>query len=238
MKLKTLFLTLGLTLTAHQVLADAKALQQKLKQQLPPGSTVQVKDTPLPGLYEITLDGQVFYISRDGRYALQGNLIDLKTKQNLTEPAKRAARIALLKALPLDKTITYPAKGKQKREIWVFDDLDCPYCRKLHAIYPKLQQAGVTIHVLFFPRNGLGSGSYYGAIKVWCAKDRRKAFDTAMETGKVPNVKVCRHPINDHLALAQKIGVTGTPFMVLDDGEVIPGYVPPKMLIEHLVGNR
>ncbi len=238
MKLKTLFLAFGLTLATHQALADAKTMQQKLQKQLPPGQSVQVKDTPVPGLYEITLDGQVFYISGDGRYAFQGNLIDLKTKQNLTEPAKQKARIALLKTLPLDKAITYPAKGKQKREVWVFDDLDCPYCRKLHAVFPKLQAAGVTIHVLFFPRNGLGSESYFGAIKVWCAKDRRKAFDEAMETGRVPDTKVCRHPINEHLALAQKIGVTGTPFMVLDNGEVIPGFVPPKMLIQHLVGGQ
>lgn len=238
MKLKHLFLALGLSAMASQALADARTMQQKLQKQLPPGQSVQVKETPVPGLYEITLDGQVFYISGDGRYAFQGNLIDLQTKQNLTEPAKQKARVDLLKALPLDKTITYSARGKQKREVWVFDDLDCPYCRKLHAIFPKLQEAGVTIHVLFFPRNGLGSESYYGAIRVWCAEDRRKAFDEAMETGKVPDTRVCRHPINEHLALAQKIGVTGTPYMVLDDGEVIPGYVPPKMLIEHLVGKR
>jgi len=240
MKIRTVALALGVSLLSLQVQADGHAMQiqKKLQKQLPPNSNVQVKDTPVPGLYEVTLDGQVFYLTGDGRYAFQGNLIDLKTRRNLTEPAKQKARVALLKTLPLDKTITYPAKGEQKREIWVFDDLDCPYCRKLHAIYPKLQAAGVTIHVLFYPRNGLGSDSYYGAIRVWCAQDRRKAFDEAMETGRVPNTKVCRHPVNEHLALAQKIGVTGTPFMVLDNGEVIPGYVPPKMLIEHLVGKR
>ena len=219
---------------SNQVMADAAALEKRLKSAAGPAADIHVKDTPIKGLYEITADGQVFYISEDGRYALRGDMLDLKTRENLTEPAKQRARVKLLKQLKPDQMITYPAKGNPVREVWVFDDLDCPYCRKLHKLFPRLQEKGVTIHVLFYPRGGLGSMSYFNAIKVWCSPDRRKAFDEAMESGKVAEVKVCRHPINEHLALAQKIGVTGTTFMVLDTGEVIPGYVPPQQLIPYL----
>ena len=230
----------ALTVLATGALADAAAdLQKKLAERLGPTAQVEVEKTPIKGLLQVIADGQVFYMTADGRYLFKGQLLDLKTRQDLSEPALRKARIRLLRSLPADLTITYPAKGKQKREIWVFDDLDCPYCRKLHKVFPRLQAAGVTIHVLFFPRNGLGSPSYYGAIRVWCSKDRRKAFDEAMDTGQAPtDGQVCRHPINRHLALAQKLNVTGTPYMFLDDGEVIPGFVPPKKLIEFLTAGR
>ncbi len=223
-----------LLIAAPTVLADAQDLERKLKAAAGPTADIHVKDTPIKGLYEITADGQVFYVSGDGRYALRGDLLDLKTRENLSEPARQKARVSLIRQLAPDQTITYPAKGEPVREVWVFDDLDCPYCRKLHRLFPRLQEKGVTIHVLFYPRGGLGSMSYFSTIKVWCAPDRRKAFDMAMTSGKVEEVKICRHPINEHLALAQKLGVTGTPFMVLDTGEVIPGYVPPEQLIPYL----
>jgi thiol:disulfide interchange protein DsbC len=231
---KQVGVAVGLLMLAQGVWADANALEQRLKQNLPPATQISVKDTPINGLYEVSTDGQVFYLSEDGRYAIQGQILDLQTRQNLTEPAKQAARVQLLKKLQPDEVITYPAQGQKKREVWVFDDIDCPYCSKLHKIFPKLQTAGITIHVLFFPRGGLGSKSYFDAVKVWCSKDRRQAFDIAMETGQVPDAGVCRHPVSEHLALAQKIGVTGTPYMVLDNGEIIPGYIPPSKLIPYL----
>ncbi|HIQ40193.1 MAG TPA: DsbC family protein [Sulfurivirga caldicuralii] len=229
----------GLLLAATtQVWADAATLEKRLQANAGPAADIQVKDTPIKGLYEITADGQVFYISGDGRYAVRGELLDLQTRTNLTEPARQQARISLLKQLKPEQMITYPAKGKPVREIWVFDDLDCPYCRKLHKLFPKLQENGVTIHVLFYPRSGLGSTSYFNAIKVWCSGDQRQALDQAMVSGQVAEGKICRHPINEHLALAQKIGVTGTPYMVLDTGEVIPGYVPPGELIPYLTKTK
>lgn len=233
--MKKLFYALAITgVLAGTAWADAAKLQAELQKNAGPNRPISVKDTPIKGLYEVQADGQVFYLDESGRYAIQGDLLDLKTRNNLTETARNEARKVLLQAFPKEKTITYPAKGKQVREIWVFDDLECPYCKKLHKLFPKMQEKGITINVLFYPRSGLGSQSYYGAIKVWCSADRHKAFDEAMETGKVPEAKICRHPINEHLALAQKIGVTGTPYMVLDTGEAIPGYVPPDKLIPYL----
>lgn len=216
----------------------AQVLLKQLRQQIPAGTHVEVVPSPLPGLYQITLDGQVIYMSADGRYVINGTLRDLKSNRNLTEEAQRKARLALLKPYPKEKMITYPAKGEEKRSLWVFDDIHCPYCRKLHRIMPKLQAAGITVHVLFFPRAGLNSRSYLDAVRVWCSDKRREALDAAMEGKAVQAKGSCRNPVAEHLSLAEKIGVSGTPYMVLDNGEAIPGYVPPEKLIPYLVGRN
>ena len=230
-------LLLALSAWGGEVDGTAQALLKQLRQQMPAGTHVEVAPSPLPGLYQITLDGQVIYMSADGRYVINGTLRDLKSNRNLTEEAQRKARLALLKPYPKDRMITYPAKGTQKREMWVFDDIHCPYCRKLHRILPKLQAAGITVHVLFFPRAGLNSRSYLDAVHVWCSDKRRETLDAAMQGKPVPATKgSCRNPVAEHLSLAGKIGVSGTPYMVLDNGEAVPGYVPPEKLIPYLVG--
>ncbi len=235
---KLIYVAGMLSAVSGSLWADAGKLQAELQKNAGPNREVVVKDTPIKGLYEVQADGQVFYMDESGRYAIQGNMLDLKTRSNLTESARNEARLAVLADFPKEKMITYPAKRKQVRELWIFDDLSCPYCRKLHKSFPELQENGVTIHVLFFPRSGLGSQSYYDAVKVWCSVDRRQALDEAMASGRVPEEKVCRHPVNEHLALAQKLGVSGTPYMVLDTGEAIPGYVPPKQLLPYLLNKE
>jgi len=111
----------------------------------------------------------------------------------------------------------------------VFTDIDCGYCRKLHADMDKYNAQGIRVRYLFYPRAGLRSESYRKAVSVWCADDRKAAM-TAAKTGRPLPARSCVNPVADQYNLGRQLGVRGTPALVLEDGEIIPGYVPPDKL--------
>jgi thiol:disulfide interchange protein DsbC len=116
---------------------------------------------------------------------------------------------------------------KTKHTITVFTDIDCPYCQKLHAEIEDYNKAGIEVRYLMFPRAGVDSPSYKKAISVWCANDSNKALTDAKQ-GKKVEAKTCENPIQSQMTVAQMVGVTGTPAIVLEDGEMLPGYRPVK----------
>ncbi|BCX80940.1 thiol:disulfide interchange protein DsbC [Methylomarinovum caldicuralii] len=208
------------------------ALRQALSRQLPGATIDAIRETPVPGLYEVVIGPHIYYASEDGRYLLRGHLIDLKTRTDLTEAKQAKARLKALEALGEDKMIIF-APEHPKHTISVFTDIDCGYCRRLHSQIDQYLARGIRVRYLFFPRAGKGSHSYDKAIAVWCAKDRRKALTEAKQ-GKEIELKTCDHPVDQHMALAQQFGVTGTPMIVTETGEILPGYVPPDTLARHL----
>lgn len=189
-----------------------------------------VTATPIPGIYEVAYGAQLFYVSEDGKYLFKGDIYDLQKRVSLTEEHRAGARLAALNALGESSMIIYPAKGKAKHTITVFTDIDCGYCRKLHQGMAEMNNLGITVRYLSFPRAGVNSDSYYKAVKVWCAKDRNKAMDLAKTDQPVAETKNCDAPILRHMALAQSFGVSYTPAIVLDDGRLIPGYLSPQQL--------
>ncbi|NOT84829.1 MAG: DsbC family protein, partial [Methylococcaceae bacterium] len=117
--------------------------------------------------------------------------------------------------------------------VYVFTDIDCGYCRKLHSEIDQYLAAGISVRYLFFPRAGKGSDSYNKAVSVWCAKDRAKALTLAKQDKEIEE-KTCPNPIDKHMQLAQEFEVRGTPMIVSDKGAVFPGYIPAKQLAESL----
>ena len=192
-----------------------------------------IAETPVPGLYEIVLGSQVLYLSEDGRYAMQGDVIDLDAGNNLTENRRNDLRSAALKKVSEKDMIIFPANGDAKYQVSVFTDIDCGYCRKLHSEISAYNEKGITVRYLAFPRAGLNSESYNKAVSAWCADNPQEAI-TAAKLGEEIDEKTCPNPVADQYQLGQQLGVRGTPSIILDNGEMVPGYVPADRLEQTL----
>ncbi len=229
-------LALSLLFTAGQGMASDEVvtkLKAKLAKLIPGEEPSSITESPAKGLYEVVYGTDVFYIHEDGKYLLQGDLIDVDTRTNLTSEAKSSGRKEAMAAVTDDKTIVFAPKEKAKHTITVFTDIDCPYCQKMHNDMKGYNDAGIAIRYMLYPRAGVDSPSYDKVVSVWCAENRQEAM-TKSKSGKEIEAKTCDNPVKEHMAIAQKIGVTGTPAIVLESGELMPGYVPPKELAKVL----
>ena len=188
--------------------------------------------TEVPGIYEFISGSRLYYVSEDGNYFIEGSLIDVKNNKDLTEARLGEARIALLDKVGLENMIIFKPK-KTKHVIYVFTDIDCGYCRKLHSEIEQYLSAGIEVRYLFFPRAGLNSDSYNKAVAVWCAKDRHEAL-TKAKKGEAIEMKTCDNPIKEHMKLGEELGASGTPMIVTSKGTIIPGYVDAIRLSQGL----
>jgi thiol:disulfide interchange protein DsbC len=227
-------LLLGLSLSAAY--ADENAIREALAKSMPAGKVESLAPSQIKGLYEVTVGGNIFYVSEDGKYLLQGHLFDLAALTDLTEKKLSGARKQALDKIGLDKMIVFKPKTP-KYTVTVFTDIDCGYCRKLHSEIDQYMAQGITIQYLFFPRAGKGSDSYTKAISVWCADDRKAAL-TAAKKGETPKSKTCDNPVDEHMQLAEQFDVKGTPMIVTENGNVFPGYLPAKQLAEVLADEK
>jgi thiol:disulfide interchange protein DsbC len=194
-----------------------------------------IKDSPLAGIYQVSVGSSVGYVSADGKYLLQGELYDLGTSQNLTEKARAAKRVGLLSGVQPDQMIVFgPKDGKVKHTVTVFTDIDCGYCRQFHRDIDKVTALGIEVHYLFFPRTGPDTDSWAKAEKVWCAKDRRAALTEAKRGGGLPEEACADNPVGRDYDLGRQIGVRGTPAMFASNGELIGGYLTPTALEQAL----
>lgn len=201
-----------------------------------PDTTVEaVAPTPVDGLYAVSLDGTVVYMTGDGRYLLQGELIDLQTRRSLTEDIRREGRAERLAALPESRMVIYEPEGTVEHEVTVFTDIDCPYCRRMHAELDGYLERGIRIRYLLMPRAGKPSESYDKAVAAWCADDPRAAL-TRAKRGERLDRRQCDHPVDEHMALAEAFNVRGTPSLILADGTMLSGYRPPADLARVLAG--
>jgi thiol:disulfide interchange protein DsbC len=187
-----------------------------------------VTPTPVAGIYEVVSGPHIVYMSADGRYMFQGELMDVLSRKSLTEPRRRESVKKLLSSMSDDQMIIYQPE-KVKHTITVFTDIDCGYCRKLHSEMDQYLDAGIRVRYLMYPRAGKGSPSYDKAVAVWCAEDRNTAL-TESKKGKAIEMKTCDNPIDEHMELVQKLGARGTPFIILENGQTQPGYVPAKQM--------
>ncbi|MCW8841220.1 MAG: thioredoxin fold domain-containing protein [Gammaproteobacteria bacterium] len=240
MQARKLFSLFLLTMLVSLPLQAEVELDSALKEKLVSvfgGQPDQVSETPLKELLEVTYGAQVFYLSKDGDYLINGEMFDLNTRTNLTKQRLAEARQSLMAQVDESDMIIYKAKGKEKHVISVFTDIDCVYCRKLHKGMDEMNALGITVRYLAYPRAGLNSPSYDKAVSVWCAGDRNKAMDSAKNEDKVSNQRCDNAPVKAQMQLGQSVGVSGTPAMVFSDGSLMPGYLPPKRLAETLEKN-
>lgn len=225
---------LGLTLSTAN--ADETAIRQSMTQSMPTMKIDSVKPSEIKGLYEVVVGANIFYVSEDGKYLLQGRLVDVAARKDLTEEKLNNTRKLALEKMGQAKMIVFKPKIS-KYTVSIFTDIDCGYCRKLHSEIDQYLAQGITIQYLFFPRAGKGSDSYTKAISVWCADDRNAALTAAKKDQKVP-AKTCDNPVDEHMQLAEEFKVNGTPMIVSENGTIFPGYLPAKQLVEALESEK
>jgi thiol:disulfide interchange protein DsbC len=211
---------------------DMKQVKAGLVSAFPELSTATIKPGPISGMYEIEFDAKVFYTTSDGKYLFMGDIVDMGTHSNLTEARRASIRTRLLDEVG-EQNMIVMGPANPKRTLTVFFDVDCGYCSKFHVEVPTLNKHGVKVRYLFFPRTGLHSESYKRAVAVWCSADRAKAVGIASAGGKL-DMKTCTNPVEKHYLLGQRLEVNGTPTMFLDDGKMIPGYIPAPRLLSML----
>lgn len=209
-------------------------LLESVNQLLPGMQPEYVSKSPIPGLYEVIYNPRlILYVHENGQYLIQGELLNLHTRANLTEERRKQARLETLKALGEDTMIIF-APEKTAHTITVFTDVDCGYCRKLHQEIDELNGHGVKVRYLAFPGAGIPSPTYEKMVSVWCAQDQQQAMTDAKAGNEIANERCDHHPIQAHYQAAHRLGISGTPAIVLDDGGMQPGYVPTDQLIELL----
>jgi thiol:disulfide interchange protein DsbC len=188
-----------------------------------------VKPSPVDGWYTIHKGSLIAYISGDGRYLLQGDMIDLDLQTNLTENLRNESRRELMANLSDDEAIVF-APENVKHKISVFTDIDCTYCRRLHSQIQQYLDLGIEVRYLMYPRSGPASPSWTKAEDVWCSPDRRNALTQAKLDRDFPTSECDASIINNHYSMGHEIGLTGTPAIVLEDGTLIGGYLAPDQL--------
>jgi len=220
--------------------AAMEAIKLKVEARLSGFKVESIQPAPMADWFEIVAEGEIYYVSRSADHLFTGQLIAIKDKVvNLTEVSKAELdkqrspmRAKILAAMKDSNLVTFPAKEEQHR-IDVFVDADCGYCRKLHQHVDEMNNLGITVRYLGFPRAGLGTLSYKKLETAWCSTDKKSAFDTVMSGANLPE-KVCENPIAAHYGLVPKFGIHGTPAIILSNGDLLPGYLTPPQLMTEL----
>jgi thiol:disulfide interchange protein DsbC len=199
-----------------------------------PGTRAEdLHPTPVSGLYELTRGTEIAYVTADGKYAFSGDLIELASNDNLTETHRRDIRAKLIGAIPESEMVVFGPRDP-KYTVTVFTDVDCAYCRQLHSQIAEYNHLGIRVQYLFYPRTGPNTESWTKAEEVWCSSNRNDAL-TLAKRGAPLQAKACpNNPVAKHYALGRNFGLQGTPAIVLANGELIGGYLPPGELAQHL----
>lgn len=217
--------------------ADA-SVEEALAAKVPGVEAEDIRATPVPGLWEVTVGAQVVYLSEDGRFMVRGELIDLMTGQNMTSERQGELQAALANRLSkeLDESrMVVFSPDNPRHTITVFTDIDCGYCRKLHREIEDYNKRGIKVRYMFYPLAGPGSDSWAKADAVWCSPDRNEAMTRAKSGEAVKATQPCENtPAAKHFEIGGQLGIRGTPTILTEDGEILRGYLPADQLQAYL----
>ena len=211
------------------------AVQEKVSSMFETIEPKHVSRSPVDGWYTVHKGSIVAYISEDGRYLLQGDLIDLDRNINLSEVSRNDTRRELVSALKDEQAILF-SPSDVKHSVTVFTDVDCTYCRKLHAQIDGYLEHGIEVRYVLYPRNGPASPAWSTSEDVWCSRDRGEALTAAKLDRQFQTSKCDASMVSTHYILGRDIGLSGTPAIVFEDGTLVGGYLPPAALASRLEG--
>lgn len=238
--IKSIFLIIALFSTS--TFADRSAVIKSLSPFFGPIDRADILDSPFPGVFEVITHNPIesLLISKNGKYLIQGDVVDLATRKIMPASNKiNQIKLALLATIDNDDKIIFAADD-EKYIIDVFTDIDCPFCQKLHAGMDEMNAKGITVRYLASPLASLHPTAQGKMEKIWCADDRADAIDAYKKNKTVPEVEPCNNPVAKQLAISKQLGVTGTPAIFLSDGTHLPGYLSPTDLlkiIQHTLEN-
>jgi len=195
-----------------------------------------VNASPVDGWYTVHKGSVIAYISADGRYLLQGDMIDLDHQVNMSEAIRTDARRDLMASVSDDQVITF-SPGEVKYTVSIFTDIECSYCRRLHSQIEEYMAQGIEIRYLLYPRNGPATRAWNTAEDVWCSPDRRNALTMAKLDREFATSSCDSSIVQDHYGIGRDVGLNGTPAIVFSDGTLIGGYLPPDQLAARLEQN-
>jgi thiol:disulfide interchange protein DsbC len=224
------FPTLGATSVAE--------LHAQLAKHLPGVNVEDVRESEVPGLFELRMGETSAYVTADAKYLVRGDLFEIASRRNLSEVGRSAERRALLARVDPKQAITFgPADAKHT--VTVFTDIECPYCRKLHSEVGLINALGIAVRYVAYPRGGPGTEAWTQMEAVWCSSDRQDALTRAKQGQQIaPTVGCAANPVTAQFELGQKLRIQGTPLVILEDGRVAGGYVPPEELAKLLSAPR
>jgi thiol:disulfide interchange protein DsbC len=211
---------------------DFSAVEERIRALAPNASSIAISETPIEGILMVQVSGDIVYATADGKYLIQGRVIDMDTREDLTEGAKAEVRREVMADMDTSSQIVFTPE-EPAYELTVFTDIDCGYCRKLHEQVSAYNEEGIAIRYMAFPRAGIGSRSYEKAVTVWCSDDQQKAMTEAKAGVEMAPIQ-CENPVAEQYQLGMTLGVSGTPALLTPDGQLIPGYVPPEQLRQRL----
>lgn len=191
--------------------------------------SMEINDIGVADLREVVVNGMVLYSDADGRHLIQGEILEVDSRYNLTTATRARLRATKMEQLEVDDAIVYKPKGEVKAVLNVFTDVECGFCRTFHEQIDKYTEQGLEIHYYPWPRSGPQGPVYEEMVDVWCAKDQKKAI-TQSKQGKKPADASCDHPVEKYYALGAEMGIQGTPAIFLEDGSQIGGYIPPDAI--------
>lgn len=204
-----------------------------LAKKIPGTKPEDFRQSPVPGLWELARGSDVVYVTADGKYALAGDLYEVDTDTNVSERRRRDVRLGLLASVPESQMVVFSPKDP-KYTVTVFTDIDCAYCRKLHSEIAKYNELGIRVRYLFYPRSGPNTESWDKAVAVWCSQNRNDTLTRAKRGEQIKLAKCGATPVDHDYELGQEIGLRGTPAILLANGDMLPGYVPPATLAKRL----
>jgi len=218
-------------LTVAQDKSPEQQLREALAEMAPDLPITSIQESLLPGIYELISGAQLYYLSPNGRFMLEGSIIDLQEQVNVSDQRRGMLQLALIETVPEEQMVVFNNESKDAdRWITVFTDTDCGFCQKLHREIDEITAADIRVRYLAFPRAGMDSASARELESVWCADDPEEAM-TAAKTGGTVSPATCENPIQAHVDLARQVELRGTPLIYLDNGTKIPGYRPASELI-------
>ncbi len=229
-KLFLLFIVAFLPVGVNSADEATDRVSANLESILPEGTKISaIAESPMPGVYQVSVGSRTFYAIAEGKYLLLGDVYDTVRQVSLADELKAEKMTEAIAGVSPEQMVVFGPESAQ-RHITVFTDVDCGYCRKLHNEVPALNEAGLQVRYMAFPRAGIGSESYNKIVSVWCADDQQSSM-TLAKSGQVPEAKTCENPVADQYRIGQEVGVRGTPTIIFDDGNVLPGYLPANEIL-------
>ena len=225
-------LALGLISLAFAALAQEATIRKNLAERIPQLPKIdEVSKTPIPGLYEIRINGaDIYYTDAEANYLVQGSLFDTREKRNLTEERVEKLSAVSFDSLPIKDAFTM-VRGNGKRKIAVFADPNCGFCKRFERDLAKVDN--ITVHLFLYPI--LGADSTEKSRNIWCAKDKSKVWNDWMLNATTPATASCdTAALTRNVAFGQKYRITGTPTVIFANGKRVPGAISTEQIEANL----